>query len=223
MKVTNAIQATNEVTIRTKSAIYHSAGIRDYFVKIKNLTIIRILFVVIGIGSANAALAQRGVHGPTTPVKLGSVIANVGIGVGSPYEGDYYNSAFGIKGAIEWGLWQAGPGVVTLGGEAGGSFANNGDRYYTNYGAHTIIFAARAAWHYGWLVRGLDTYGGVSAGLGFHHYEYDNPNLYSHDSVIGVPGVFVGASYFVTPTFGFNAEAGHDITDVQIGVVFKLN
>ncbi|HTD39932.1 MAG TPA: hypothetical protein VK671_04870, partial [Mucilaginibacter sp.] len=83
--------------------------------------------------------------------------------------------------------------------------------------------AARAAWHYGWLVRGLDTYGGVSAGLGFHHYEYDNPNFYSHDSVISVPGIFVGASYFVTPTFGFNAEAGRDITNVQIGVVFKLN
>ena len=37
-----------------------------------------------------------------------------------------------------------------------------------------------------------------------------------------VVGVFVGASYFVTPTFGFNAEAGNDITAFQAGIVFKL-
>lgn len=188
----------------------------------KNLKIIQIICLVIGIGSATASFAQRGTHGNTTPVKLGSVIANVGIGAGSPYEGDYYNSAFGIKAAVEWGLWQAGPGVITLGGEAGGSFAGNGYPHYSNYNSHTIIVAARAAWHYGWLVRGLDTYGGVSAGLGFHHIEYNSNAFYAYNSVIAVPGVFVGASYFVTPTFGFNAEAGHDITDIQIGVVFKI-
>jgi hypothetical protein len=191
----------------------------------KNLKIIRIMCLVIGIGSATSSFAQRGrggMHSPTTPVKLGSVIVNVGIGAGSTYEGDYYNPAFGIKAAIEWGLWQAGPGVITLGGEAGGSFSNNGYRDYTDYNSRTIILAARAAWHYGWLVPGLDTYGGASAGLGFHRYAYHHPDFYSHDSVIGVPGIFVGASYFVTPTFGFNAEAGHDITDIQIGVVFKI-
>ncbi len=189
----------------------------------KNLIMMRALLVLVGIGFATASLAQRAPQGATTPVRLGSVIANVGIGAGDTYEGDYYNSPFGIKAAIEWGLWQAGPGVITLGGEAGGSFSNNGYPDYSNYSAHTIVIAARAAWHYGWLVRGLDTYGGVSAGLGFRHYEYYNPDLYSYNSVLAVPGVFVGASYFVTPSFGFNAEAGHDITDIQIGVVFKIH
>src|SRR5258707_10545939 len=139
----------------------------------KNLKIIRIICLVIGIGSATSSFAQRGrggMHSPTTPVKLGSVIVNVGIGAGSYYEGDYYNPAFGIKAAVEWGLWQAGPGVITLGGEAGGSFAGNGYPHYSNYNLHTIIFSARAAWHYWWLVRGLDTYGGGLAGLCFHHF-----------------------------------------------------
>jgi hypothetical protein len=190
--------------------------------------IIRIACLVLCIGSATASFAQHGrANGPTTPVEVGSVIVNGGIGIGSGYEGDYYNSPFGIKGAVEWGLWQAGPGVITLGGEVGGSFSNGGYNgpygyNYDNYHSSTVVFAARAAWHYGWQVPGLDTYGGVSAGLGFHHYSYDNPN-YSHSKVIPVPGIFVGASYFVTPTFGFNAEAGHDITDIQFGVVFKLN
>lgn len=187
------------------------------------MKIIHLVFLVSGLGVTTLSSAQhehpRG-NGPTTPVGLGTVVFNAGIGPGSGYEGDYYNSAFGIKAAVEVGLWQAGPGVVTLGGEAGGSFSNGG--HYDNYKSNTVIIAARAAWHYGWLVPGLDTYGGVSAGLGFHHYEYDHPDAYSHNKVIPVPGIFVGASYFVTPTFGFNAEAGHDITDIQIGVIFKI-
>lgn len=186
--------------------------------------IFRIVCMLSCTGITIASFAQHGhggANGPTTPVKLGSVTVNGGIGIGSSYEGDYYNSPFGLKAAVEWGLWEAGPGVITLGGELGGSFSSGGYQNYNNYSSRTIIVAARAAWHYGWEVPGLDTYGGVSAGLGFHHYHYNNPD-YSHSKVIPVPGIFVGASYFVTPTFGFNAEAGHDITDVQVGVVFKI-
>src|SRR5258708_7271499 len=150
--------------------------------------------------AASAQHSHPAANGPTTPVQVGSVILNAGIGIGSSYEGDYYNSPFGLKAAIEWGLWQAGPGVITLGGEAGGSFSSGGYRDYNNYTSSTVIFAARAAWHYGWQVPGLDTYGGVSAGLGFHHYPYKNPD-YSHSFVLSVPRIFFGASLFVKPTF----------------------
>jgi hypothetical protein len=186
---------------------------------------LRLIYTALCIGFSISSFAQHrppSTNGPVTPVQVGSVTVNGGIGAGSYYDGDYYNSPIGLKAAIEWGLWQAGPGVVTLGGEFGGSFSNGGDPYYSNYHSSTVVVAARAAWHYGWQVPGLDTYGGFSAGLGFHHYQYDNPDGFSHNSVIVVPGIFVGASYFVTPTFGFNAEAGHDITDIQVGVVFKL-
>jgi hypothetical protein len=183
---------------------------------------VQALVIVLCISISTRTFAQHGrPNGPTTPVSLGSLTFNAGIGAGAYYDGDYYNSPFGIKAAIERGMWEAGPGVVTLGGEIGGSFSNGG--YYTNYHSSTVIVAVRAAWHYGWDVPGLDTYGGVSAGLGFHHYSYNNNTDYSHSSVIPVPGIFVGASYFVTPSFGFNAEAGHDITDIQIGIVLKLN
>jgi len=190
----------------------------------KRLSVLRLFYFVAFIAISSTSFGQHPQpHGPTTPVQLGTVTVNGGIGAGSYYAGDYYNAPFGLKVAVEDGLWQAGPGVVTLGGEIGGSFSSGGYAYDHDYSSHTIIVAARAAWHYGWQVRGLDTYGGVSAGLGFHHYQYYNdPNTYSHNSVLAVPGIFVGASYFVTPTFGFNAEAGHDITDIQIGVVFKI-
>ena len=192
------------------------------------MKILRALFIPLCLIASNSSHAQHGPefgHGTVTPVRLGTLLVNAGFGAGSGYEGDYYNTAFGLKAAIERGMWQAGPGVVTLGGEVGGSFSNggyNGGNNYDNYKSNTIVLAVRAAWHYGWLVPGLDTYGGFSAGLGFHHYEYDHPAAYSHNTVIPVPGIFVGASYFVTPGFGFSAEAGHDITDIQIGVVFKI-
>jgi hypothetical protein len=168
--------------------------------------------------SANAQ--SRGSSGPITPVRVGSTILNLGVGAGATYNGDYHNTALGTKLAIEWGLWQAGPGVITLGPEVGGSFTNGG--YYDNYRAHTIVVAMRSAWHYGWKVRGLDTYGGLSAGIGFNHSEYVNNIDYTQNQALPVFGAFVGASYFISPKFGFNAEAGYDITNFQVGLVFKL-
>lgn len=183
---------------------------------------IKILLFLLGIWSVSSSQTHHRNHGkgPVTPVKVGSVLLNLGVGVGAPYEGDYYRSAFGTKVAAEWGLWQAGPGVITLGPELGGSFSRKG--YREDYRTRTFIAAIRSAWHYGWKVPGLDTYGGVSAGIGFHHYEYNDNNLYQDDKVIPVPGIFVGASYFISPAFGFNAEAGYDITNFQVGIVFKL-
>src|ERR1700722_9609079 len=169
------------------------------------LVTVRTLLIATFLGLTFSASAQHpGQHaptGPTTPIEVGTVTVSGGLGVGSYYDGDYYNSPFGLKAVVEAGIWQAGPGVVTLGGEFGGSFSS-GSYQYNGYSSRTVIVAARAAWHYGWQVPGLDTYGGVSAGLGFHHYQYDeNPGSYSHSSVIAVPGIFVGASFFLTPSF----------------------
>jgi len=180
--------------------------------------IISAILLGLGIGLASISVAQE--KGSVTPVRKGSITFNVGAGVGTEYNSNYYNSAFGTKAALEAGLWQAGPGVVTLGVEMGTSFSSGG--YYDNYRTNTFIAAGRSAWHYGWQVRGLDTYAGLSAGVGFTHYQYDkNGNIYQNE-VIPVFGGFVGASYFVTPTFGFNVEAGYDITQIQGGIIIKI-
>lgn len=179
-----------------------------------------LLIILLSAISYHGLAQSRAIQFSVSPVRVGSAILNMGIGVGAEYKGDYYGSPFGTKIAAEWGLWHAGPGVITLGGELGASFSNGG--YYNNYRARTIILGMRSAWHYGWKVKGLDTYGGFSAGLGLHHYDYDNNNNVSYNTVIPVVGAFVGASYFISPKFGFNAEAGYDITQLQIGLVFKL-
>ena len=185
----------------------------------KKFNLVTGLLLVLLTGAANFSFAQpRGGNGPITPVKVGTVTFNLGIGVGSLYKESY--SPFGTKVALEFGLWQAGPGVITLGGEAGASFSNR-DRRNDDYSARTAVIGVRSAWHYGWKVRGLDTYGGLSTGMAFHHHNYKNYTG-DRDQVFPVVGAFLGASYFVTPRFGFNAEVGDDITSVQGGVIFKL-
>lgn len=166
---------------------------------------------------------SSGTNGVVTPMEVGSIFLNLGLGIGADYKGESYGTPFGFKASAEYGLWQAGPGVVTLGPEIGGSFSSSNSNGFT-YKSNTFITSGRAAWHYGWEVPNLDTYGGFSAGFGFHNYTYNDGNNYSisNNTVIPAFGAFAGASYFITPTFGFNTEFGFDITNFQVGVVFKL-
>jgi len=159
---------------------------------------------------------------PVSPVQKGSVTFNAGVGIGNEYNSNYYNNALGTKAAIEVGIWQAGPGVITLGGQAGGTFSNGGRSSYNDYKARTFVVAGRSAWHHGWNVKGLDTYAGLSAGAGFNQYSYNDNGRIKEDEVVPVFGGFIGASYFVTPRFGFNVEAGYDITQIQGGIILKL-
>ena len=172
------------------------------------------------IGTAISIATVSKAQGPMAPVKKGSVTFSAGVGIGNEYSSDYYNSALGTKAVIEAGLWNAGPGVITLGGTVGVSFSNGG--IYENYKTNTVVVAGRSAWHYGWKVKGLDTYAGLSAGAGFHNYKYDRNGYVKESEVIPVFAGFAGASYFVTPAFGFNVEVGNDITRLQGGIILKI-
>jgi hypothetical protein len=181
------------------------------------------LVFLIGLSFSQRVLSQnKAGSGNTSPMQVGSVLINAGIGIGADYKGENYGTAFGFKVAAEFGLWDAGPGVISLGPELGGSFSSGAyyGGYSGDYNSNTFVVAGRGAWHYGWEVPGLDTYAGASAGIGFHHYSY-----YGYDGsnqVIPAFGGFIGGSYFIKPNFGFNAEAGFDITNFQVGVVFKI-
>jgi hypothetical protein len=183
------------------------------------------LVFLIGLSFSQNAISQnKSGSGGSAPMEVGSVLVNAGIGFGANYYGTYdYGTAFGFKIAAEFGLWQAGPGVISLGPEIGGTFSNGAYGYTTGDGTNnTFVVAGRGAWHNGWGVPGLDTYAGASAGIGFNHYTYYANNNYSNNRVVPAFGGFVGASYFIQPNFGFNAEAGYDITVFQVGVVLKI-
>lgn len=191
--------------------------------KRKNIPAATLLICFLATSIVSNAQSRKSL---VTPFKKGTVTFNAGVGFGTDYKNEYASSsAIGTKAAFEFGVWQAGPGVVSLGVEAGATTSNRSDRYYKeDFRSHTIVVAGRSAWHYGWKVPGLDTYAGLSAGAGFHHYDYyNNPHdRYDYNDVIPVVGGFVGVSYFFTPVFGVNAEAGFDITSLQGGIVFKL-
>jgi len=173
---------------------------------------------------SNSATAQKSEN----IMEMGTITVNIGVGAGrSGYAYNGYNGAglgygtgFGTKVAIERGMWELGPGVLTLGLEAGASFSKAG-----SYKSNIIVVAARSAYHFGWNVTNLDTYAGVSAGPGFRSSDYyAGNNVYAtkHDVTVA-PGFFVGGSYFFSPNIGVNVEAGYDITVIQGGLVFKLN
>jgi hypothetical protein len=180
--------------------------------------VIVLLSSLISLSSFSQSSKSSG-SGTTNPMQIGSLFLNAGLGFGAGYKNPTYATPWGFKIAAEYGMWQAGPGVITLGAELGSTFSGenfNGNSYHSS----TFVVAGRAAWHYGWNIPGLDTYGGFSAGIGFNHYTNEGVD---YNSPVPALGAFAGASYFVTPTFGFNSEFGYDITNFQIGVVFKLD
>jgi hypothetical protein len=182
---------------------------------------------------SSQARAQKGhghAGGDGNTFEVGSMTVNIGAGLGRSSYGNYgyygagyygYGTGIGVKAAIERGMWQLGPGVLSLGLEAGASFSSAS---YGGYNSSIIIASVRSAYHFGWNVSGLDTYAGLSIGPGFRSYNYSDVNTtdYTRHDIVVSPGIFVGASYFFSPNIGVNVEAGYDITELQGGIVFKF-
>ncbi len=179
-----------------------------------------LLFAIYAVSLSRTTYAG----GPLDPVRVGSWTINAGVGVGAHYFGNGAGFGPALKGSFETGMWDLGPGVITLGGEATFSFFSH------NYGVDNwneswfnVILGARAAYHYGWNVEGLDTYGGIPLGIGFcAHGNGDYPGNSGYTPVYPYAGIFFGASYFFTKTIGINGEVGYNSTHANIGVVFKL-
>lgn len=188
-----------------------------------NLILAGTLAMVLTSGSLFAQKSEGSFEEGTTTV-------NIGIGVGRGSFGSYgtygsayygYGSGLGLKAALERGMWQLGPGVLSLGAELGGSFTS---ARLSGYKSNIVVAAVRSAYHFGWGVDNLDTYAGLSVGPGFRSYNYyDGVDIKTKHDVIVTPGAFVGGTYYFSPNIGVNVEAGYDITVIQGGIIFKLN
>ena len=66
---------------------------------------------------------SNGDKGLTNPMQIGSFFVNGGFGAGAGYKNPTYGTPWGFKLAAEYGMWQAGPGVITLGAELGSTFS----------------------------------------------------------------------------------------------------
>ncbi len=206
----------------------------------KKIAYLFISIIFFGYICANGTFAQKG---PINPMSTDSWTVNFGFGPGIHYFSGY-TAGFGpgLQVSFEKGMWQLGPGVLTLGGELGFSYFSYSGYYsgyyykykfysgfYYKYHWLNFIMAARAAYHYGWKIPGLDTYGGIATGIRFvsftHTYaDYYNGyyGYYTPAAVGFFPGVFLGGSYFFNQVLGVNAEFGYNINYAQVGLIFKL-
>ncbi|MDP4281972.1 MAG: hypothetical protein Q8867_07440 [Bacteroidota bacterium] len=195
----------------------------------------RCFYVILIAAALLMAQSESNAQNPVNPVSEGTWTLNFGIGPGTTYWGNGNGFGPGFKFAAEKGMWEVGPGVFTLGGELGFSFfSHSWDADYFSVKEHwfNALFGARAAYHLGFDVPGLDVYGGMPLGFGISGYSYSGysgPEAwkdwrgYSHQPFFPYVGVFFGGSYFFSPKIGVNAEVGYNTTYAQIGMVFKLN
>jgi hypothetical protein len=185
----------------------------------KKSILVRISLLVLLCGALSTSKSQPELRGPVDPVRVGSLTINAGIGLGVPYSGSL-GMPFGVKAAVDWGLADLGNGVITLGISSGAS-VSHGDRDDVSINSSRVFILGRAAWHYGWELRGLDFYGGLSSGVGLDRFHFGSPVDNTTRSAHLVAGIFVGGSFFLTPGFGLNAELGDDITIAQFGIIVR--
>jgi len=116
----------------------------------------QVAFSVLFFSGVTASYAQPpGLHPPAEPVQFGDVFINAGAGLGESYLGSY-GTPSGFKAAVNWGVAEAGPGVITLGASFGASFSHGQTSLSDQSSSNSLVFMIRDAWHYGWEIPGLD-------------------------------------------------------------------
>ena len=153
----------------------------------------------------------------------GTSAINLGIGFGSAL-GGLGTGRPAISGSFEYGMWEAGPGVISLGGYIG----NTGYRYssegYTQKWNYTVV-GARSAYHLHAFetVPQLDPYAGLMIGYNIASYSvtggYEGPNTYG--SGLGY-SLFLGARWFFTNNIAVFVELGYGVSAINAGVSFKF-
>ena len=166
--------------------------------------------------------------------KVGSNVVSAGVGLGSSITGFGYGSQSpALSLQYERGVWEAGPGVVSLGGYIG--YKSYKYSYSDGSGSYTeklkyTIFGVRGAWHYtGLNIDNLDVYGGVM--LSYDHagfssnvstaYGSSSSSGGSFNSSVGFTA-FVGSRYFFAGNLGGFAELGYGVSYFTIGLAYKF-
>ena len=166
-------------------------------------------------------LSSYSEKGPVDPAGPGTGIIGFGFGPGT---GFYGGGGFGPAILVHYdhSIWQAGPGVISLGGQIGTSFFRQKYTGY-NYGWTNLGFVFRGAYHYGWKVPGLDTYAGLGAGTWVSIYDDAGYNPGKGSVGVGfLPTFFFGGSYYFNHLLGINAETGYNFAWFSVGLNFRL-
>lgn len=154
-------------------------------------------------------------------MNVGSNAANLGIGFGSSLNG-LGSGRPAISASFERGLWEAGPGVISLGayvGNTGYTYKSSGYKYKWNY----TIVGARGAYHFNGItsVPQLDPYGGAM--IGYNIVSYSGSDEYSGSYGSGMEfSLFVGSRWFFTDNIAAFVELGYGVSYLNLGIAFKF-
>ena|ERR1700743_631920 len=190
----------------------------------KKSVLFGIVLFMISVISAGTVKAQT--------YEVGTNVVSFGLGLGSSIAGYTYGSQTpGISLQYERGLWEAGPGVISLGGYLGykgykySAFA--GPDSYTEKWNYTIL-GVRGAYHFTGLdVDHLDVYGGLMLAYDALNYSYTSnngngfANSGSYGSDLGLTA-FVGAKYYFAGDLGAFAELGYGVAFLNLGISYKF-
>ena len=154
-------------------------------------------------------------------------VISAGVGLGSSIAGYTYGSQTpAISLQYERGLFEAGPGVISLGGYLGFksykySYDYSGQHYSSKW-KYTII-GVRGAYHLTQLkVENLDLYGGLMLSYNNVSFSDNSGNATaSYGSAAGF-SAFVGGRYYFAKKIGVFAELGYGVAYVNAGVALKF-
>jgi hypothetical protein len=163
--------------------------------------------------------------------EVGNNIISAGLGLGSAIGNGYTyaSQSPGFSVQYERGIWEVGPGVISLGGYLGfKSYSNSGSEggYNYDYKWNYTILGARGAYHFtGIPVENLDVYAGLM--LSFNNLSYSGstnipgglPGSYNSDIELSP---FVGAKYYFAGNLGGFAELGYGVAFLNIGLSYKF-
>ena len=175
------------------------------------------LAVLAIVGSISIANAQEVFHKGTTAI-------NAGIGLGSYYSGITIPP---LSVSLDYGvadnLINGNNGSISVGGFAGyaaSSFSGwTADKVTVSY----AVLGGRGAFHYQFAPK-LDTYAGLMLSYNLASSSWSGeaiPGVKAASSDIGITA-YLGARYFFTESVGAFAELGYGISNLNLGVTFKL-
>ena len=160
----------------------------------------------------------------------GDKVANIGLGLGAGLSSYFKMSIPPISLSGEYGiadgiLEKGSVGVGAYLGFASYKYEYSGWSYSYSSKTTRVYVGPRGSFHYP-LVEKLDTYAGLSFGLRFYNWSYDNDyddDYYPNSNSTGFYSYwFVGARYYLTDNLAAMAELGYGITYLNIGISFKL-
>ena len=162
----------------------------------------------------------------------GTNVLSAGIGLGSSilsYSGASQSPALSLQ--YERGVWEAGPGVISLGGYAGYkgySYSGKADAYSFDEKWHYTVLGVRSAFHYnGWDLQKVDLYAGVMLSYNILSYSYsDNAGTsVAHAGAYGSAAgfsLYAGGRYFFSEHFAALAELGYGVAFLNVGIATKF-